>query len=103
VNNNNGLTTTPQEEMLLVHLGLLGVLAVLGAAGALWLKGATWLVEHQVLVPSAHHPMVEIPGTGSAGLDLPRLAIVVAALLAGLAIAFSAAYRAIRRRRLEVS
>ncbi len=89
----NGLATTPQEEMLLIHLAA-GLLTVLVAsAGVFWLKGATWLVEHRILVSASAHPLIAVPGAAGAGLDLPRVAIAAAAVIAVIAWAASAVRR----------
>lgn len=95
----NGLADTPEEEVLLVHVALAVLGMVVGSAGVLWLKGATWLVEHQVLVGASAGPLVQIPGAAGAGLDVPRLAIAAAIVLATLVVAASSARRAIARRR----
>lgn len=83
-----------EEEAFLIYMGMLALGAVLGSAGLLWLKGATWLVEHQVLVAAAADPLVVIPGTGGAGLDVSRAAIAAAVILVALVSAVSAARRA---------
>lgn len=95
----NGLADTPEEEVLLIHVALAVLGMVVGSAGVLWLKGATWLVEHQVLVGESTDPLVQIPGAAGAGLDVPRLAIATAVVLATLVVAASSARRAIARRR----
>ncbi len=90
----NGLATTPQEEMLLIHLGA-GLLTVLvGSAGVFWLKGAIWLVEHRILVPASAHPLLALPRAAGAGLDLPRVAIAAGSVVAVIAWAASAVRRA---------
>lgn len=97
----NGLADSPQEELVLIHAGLIALGLIAGSAGALWLKGATWLVEHHILVPGAAGPILTIPGTAGAGLDLPRLAIAAAVVLAGIAVLVSSLCRIVRRRRYE--
>lgn len=92
----NGLAATPQEEILLIHVGLAALTVALGSAGVLWLKGSTWLVAHQVLVPAAAHPVLTVPGAGGAGLDLPRVAVAAAVVVALVACALSAAWQAWR-------
>ena len=96
--NSNGIADTPQEELVLIHVALAAVAIVVGSAGALWLQGSVWLVEHKVLVARAAQPLIEVPGTAGAGLDLPRIAIALSLVLAALAGAVSAARRAWRRR-----
>ncbi len=94
----NGVAATPEEELLLIHVALAVITVVLGSVGILWLKGATWLVEHQVLAAAAAHPVLSLPGADGAGLDLPRAAIAAGFILAGIACALSAASRAVARR-----
>ena len=94
----NGLADTPEEEVLLIHVGLALLGIVAASAGAFWLTGVTWLVERQVLVTAKAEPLVQIPGSGGAGLDIPRLAIIAAVLVATLVSAVSSARRAISRR-----
>lgn len=98
----NGVADTPEEELVLIHVAIAAVAIVLGSAGALWLFASAWLVEHKVLVSAAAKPLIEIPGTAGAGLDLPRIAIAGGILLAGLAAAVSAVRRAWTRRREEL-
>lgn len=95
----NGLADTPEEEVLLIHIALAALGVLVGSAGVLWLKGTTWLVEHGVLASASSHPLVEIPGAAGSGLDLPRIAIATAVLLAVAAVALSWARRVIARRR----
>lgn len=99
----NGLAGTPEEEVLLIHVGLALLGIVAASAGAFWLKGTTWLVEHQVLVAAKSDPLVQIPGSSGAGLDVPRLAILAAILVATLVAAVSSARRAIARRREDLA
>lgn len=72
---------------------------VLGAGGgvAFWSHVTAWLVEHHVLVAGSAHPAVSLPGT-EAGLDVPRIAIAIAAviMLAGLGV-FGVRHREVQR------
>lgn len=99
----NGLADTPEEEVMLLHIGLAVLGIAVASAGTLWLKGAAWLVEHQVLVAATVDPLLKIPGTGGAGLDVPRLAILAAIVSASLVAAVSTARRAIARRREDLA
>jgi len=99
----NGLADTPEEEVLLIHIALGMVGVALASAAALWLTGSAWLVEHQVLVPAKAAPVVQIPGAAGAGLDLSRIAIAAAIVLAVLVIAVSSARRALRHRREDLT
>lgn len=98
----NGLADTPEEELLLVHVALVVLSIVVASAGTLWLKGADWLVEHQVLVAAKAEPLVQIPGAGGAGLDVARLAILAAVVVAAVVAGVSSARRAIVRRREDL-
>lgn len=67
------------------------------AALAAWGKIVTWLLEHKIIVPAAADPTVVIPSTVGAGLDLPRIVIAMAALIAiGAFAAFGAHARTAR-------
>lgn len=94
----NGVADTPEEELVLIHVAIAAVAVVLGSAGALWLTGSGWLVKHEVLVAQAAQPLIEIPGTAGAGLDLPRVAIATGLIVAALAGAVSYVRHAWRRR-----
>lgn len=98
----NGLADTPEEETFLINIGVLALSTLLGSAGLLWLKGAAWLVEHQILVAAGQDPLLVVSGTNGAGLDLPRLAIAAAVVLVGLVSLVSAARRSLARRRREM-
>lgn len=73
---------------------------LLGSAGTVtalaWAKILTWALKQQVLLPAAAAPLVAIPGSEGAGLDLPRLAVAAAILLAVLATLGGAAARRMR-------
>jgi hypothetical protein len=45
-----------------------------------WTRIVAWLVDHGLLAAAAAHPLVPLPGTGGAGLDVPRLAVLAAAV-----------------------
>lgn len=90
------VAATPQEELLLLHVGLAAVTVALSSVGFLWLQGVDWLLEHGVLVPPAT-AIVVIPETGGAGFDLPRVAIATGVALAATAWTASTAARALRR------
>lgn len=98
----NGLADTPEEETFLINLGVVTLTGLLGSAGILWLKGATWLVEHQILVAADQDPLLVVAGTGGAGLDISRLAIAAAAVLVVLVLLVSAGRRSLARRRQEL-
>ncbi len=91
-------STSPDDEFILFIVGCVVLVIVLGSAGAFWAAGVSWLVEHHVLVSASAHPIVRIPGGSAAGLDGPRVAILVGALVALLAWGVSEARRVIARR-----
>lgn len=45
---------------------------------------AAWLTDHHVLVPPADNPILVLPETGGAGLDLARILPIVVLLLIAL-------------------
>ena len=97
----SGIADSTDDEMVLIHVAMGVLAAVLGSAGVLWLSGTQWLVEHHILLPASQQPLVQIPGAAGAGLDLGRVAIGAALVLALLAAGASAARRAFSRRRQE--
>lgn len=97
----NPLANGPEEEIVLIQVAAIALGAVLGSAGLLWMKGVEWLVEHQVLVSAEASPLLEIPGTEGAGLDVSRVVIATSLLLGVLAIAISSGRRLAARRRQE--
>lgn len=87
------------DRVALTFLAVLGAPTLLGFAVVWWGNGVRWLVAHGVLVDAAQHPMLAIPGLDGAGLDVPRTTVAAAVLLALLAVAVSAAWRAWLARR----
>jgi hypothetical protein len=83
-------TSSADDEFVLFIVGCVAAAALVGSAGLFWLTGVGWLVEHQVLVSAAEHPLVALPDAGGAGLDLSRLAVVAAVVIALVAWAASA-------------
>lgn len=93
---NNSSST--DDEVVLFFVGCVAFVAVLASAGLLWAKGVGWLVQHQLLLPAAAHPLLPVPGGAGAGLDLPRIAAAAGVLLALVAWAGSAVRRAVTAR-----
>lgn len=91
-------STSPDDEFVLFIVACVVLVTILGSAGVFWATGVGWLVEHQVLVPAAQHPLLGLPGSSGAGLDGPRVAVVAGVVLALVASAVSAVRRAISRR-----
>ena len=83
------------DELFIVLLTAAAVLAVSGAAlvATGWAEVVRWLVKHAILLSAARHPWLRLPAAHGAGLDLPRLAILGAAVLA-VAAGLTAAIRA---------
>lgn len=79
---------------------ILGGALLLGSATTItalaWSKILTWGLQHQVLLPTAANPMLVLPASGGAGVDLPRLAVAGAVLLAVLVASASRATRKMR-------
>ena len=61
----------------------------------------SWLLENQVLVAAGEQPLLALPASGGAGLDVPRLALAAAALLVVVAGAVSAVRRRLREGGLQ--
>ncbi len=97
-NPGNGSATTPSEELLLLHVAMFALGGLVASAGALWLTGSRWLVAHKILVAADQTPLIAIPGAAGAGLDLPRICIAAAAVLAAVVITISWARRQLRAR-----
>jgi hypothetical protein len=88
------------DEFLLFIIGAIALMTLLGSAGLYWSKIVVWMVAHHIVVPGASHPMVALPGGDGAGLDGPRLGLLVGVLIALIAWAGSASRRAIASRRV---
>lgn len=87
------------DELVTMHFAV-GVLAtMLGSAAVLWMTGIRWLVEHKVLVDASDEPLITIPRAAGAGLDINRVVIIAAFVIALVAIGLSAALRHLRYRR----
>ena len=77
--------TSDDDLFLLLIVGMLSLGAIGGLLTTMWSRALAWLLEHQVVVPALQHPLVALPGSAGAGLDLPRLALAAAAALLLLA------------------
>lgn len=86
----------------LVLLLLIATIAGPGLAVLAWTSIVGWLVDHQVLVDAAARPLLVLPASDGAGLDLPRLLLLAALVLGALALLGSVFTRAIRSRRADV-
>ncbi len=102
MSNHNPAASSPDDEFVLFIVGCVAAAALVGSAGLFWLKGLGWLVEHQVLIPASQHPLVALPSSGGAGLDLARLAVLCAVVLALIAWAASSIHhRVVASRSIE--
>ncbi|MGF0118802.1 hypothetical protein ACQFYA_21115 [Promicromonospora sp. Marseille-Q5078] len=95
----NGIS--PDDEWALIGVAITVFGAITASAGLIWLKGVAWLVEHNILVPAEANPLVPIPHTDGAGLDLARLVIAACVVAALIAVTASTAIHKIKRRRQE--
>ncbi len=89
------------DLFLLTMVGFLTLGGVAAAAVTGWADTVSWLLAHQVLVPAAEHPLLTVPGSVGAGLDVPRLALAVAAALLAFAGVAGAARRHLARGELR--
>ena len=85
------------EVQVLIALGV--GLAIFGPALAAlrWAKTVRWMISEGLIVAAESHPLIMLPSSGGAGLDLARLAVIAAVVLAVTAVS---ATMIKRRRRL---
>lgn len=89
-NNTNTPRSSSDSEILILILAAGLLLGGAGTALTLaWSKILSWCLQQRVLLPAAADPLVAVPHTGGAGLDLPRLAVAAAVLLSVLAVTAS--------------
>lgn len=69
------------DELWLIILGVVAFPSLAAAAIPVWNLGASWLVQHQILVPASAHPLVPLPTMQGAGLDAARLSMLVGAVV----------------------
>ena len=86
---------TPTEELLMLKVGMIAFAMAVGSifTVATWQRALDWLVSHQVLVMAAESPMVKLPSGNGVGLDAPRVAIALAALVFGVVCGVAALRR----------
>lgn len=87
---------TSDDDVLV--LLLIGVTVGPGLLVLAWAEVVDWLIAHQVLVPASRQPLLVLPASGDAGLDLPRLLLLAAVLLVVLAVLGHQLRRVLRRR-----
>lgn len=83
---------SPGEQMLLVIVGTVVAGSIVSLAT--WHRVIDFLVDRQILLPASTDPLLPVPAANRAGLDVARLAILVA----GLAIVVVFGASEIRRR-----
>lgn len=81
-----GQVNGPLEEIVVLLVGLAVVAALVRRSDEVWVRAGVWATEHGVLVAGSGDPLLVIPGLGGAGLDVPRLAIAGAVIVAGVAV-----------------
>lgn len=90
-----------EEQLILMVIAGLGAPALLVWLGASWDQATAWATATGLLVAASAQPLVVIPGAAGAGLDLPRLMIVVG--VTGLLLAWPVIrIRRAWRRRQEI-
>lgn len=91
-----------EQLMQIWMVATVGPAAIAVAVVYLRVHVTAWATEHGVLVPSAAKPLLTLPGTGGAGLDLPRV-VALAAVAALVLVATGVFTRRhfVRRRRVE--
>ncbi len=90
--------SSDDDEFLLFIIGAIALSVAVGSVGVLWLKGVRWMLQHQLLVAASHHPVLTVPSSAGAGLDMPRLCVVAGVVLGLLAWAGSAVRRRLASR-----
>ena len=97
------MTGRPQkaeEELITVLVLVCAGAAALSSAGLLWAKGGVWAVRHKLVVGRVDDPLLVLPGLHGAGLDWPRIALLLALLLMAAALT-AGAIRERRKRALD--
>ena len=85
--------SSTDDELIVLVVGVVAFGAAAASVGVLWQRGwewcVSWLVTHQVLLAGTADPWLTVPGSGGAGVDGHRAAIVVAVAVAVMACALS--------------
>jgi hypothetical protein len=90
--------SSPAEDDALILL-VLAYLAGPALLAYFWKQALAWLLDHQVLIPAASNPLVALPASNGAGLDLPRLLLAGAIALGLIAFLGHRVRRAVQVRR----
>lgn len=96
-----GTTQQGDDEFVVFVAAIVALAALVGSLGLWWDKATGWLTSHGVLVRPVQDPLVVIVGTGGAGLDSPRLAVLAGVVLAFVGWGVSAVRRRLAARRAE--
>ncbi|GAA1436018.1 hypothetical protein GCM10009616_34780 [Microlunatus lacustris] len=82
--------SSDDDVFVLFIVGAIALSVAVGSIGLLWSKAVRWMLQHELVVAASHHPVLILPGSAGAGLDVPRLCVVAGVLLGLLAWAGSA-------------
>lgn len=86
------------DDPFAIILVPLVIILIVGASLPMWLDGATlWLIDHNILVAKTSHPTVAVPGADGAGLDIRRIVVVAAVVVAVCAAGLGTVRRRLRR------
>jgi hypothetical protein len=88
------------DEIVLLVVGVVGAPILIGMIPDLRIKAVQWALEHELLVNEA--VLFSPPGCGPAGLDIRRVAILVAVIIAVVG-GLSFVLRRRRRQRLSTA
>lgn len=94
-------SVSDDELVILLVVGVLGFSAAVAGAVTWWTTALRWLLEHQVVVAADQHPLVTLPYSAGAGLDIPRVALAAAAGLLLIAVSVGGVRRRLRSRDLS--
>jgi len=90
-----------EEDLIaVITVALTAIGSVAVVAATMWERVVSWLLQQHVVVADVGDPIVTLPASGGAGLDVPRLALLAAALVAATAVGV-AGWRRRKDRRLN--
>lgn len=93
-------STLDDDEIVLTLLAVCAWPALVAGAVWGWSRGTGWLIAHKIVVAASENPLVVIPATGGAGLDLQRVAVVAGFGVLMLAFTFHQVRAAVRSGRV---
>lgn len=95
------VTTSDDDDLFQLLMLACGAIATgTISLGFFWDAALKWLVQHQIVVTAQASPLLVLPASAGAGLDLPRTAIAAAAVLALLIVGAAAIRRLARTERV---